>query len=280
MAKKKKGKKKKGKKKGKKGKKTSARVAPYYPVVLTADYKFGNIICKQIADTRKHNDEAAQRVRDGGILISERSDSGDARSDQEGGESRLLSLARLTLDELPLGLSTLASTLTALDLSGNRLFDIQSIGASLRELREIREINLNSNNLTGPLPSLNLPHLELLSANHNQITALPDSLATESPKLITLSLQNNSLLHFSELYSTVWTELRVLNLSKNKLTQLPANIGEYKSLEVLKASQNTIAILPDSIGNCKHLTTLCIDENAILSLPIGRGLWWMEGDAQ
>jgi Leucine-rich repeat (LRR) protein len=95
-----------------------------------------------------------------------------------------------------------------------------------------------------------------------------------------LSLQNNSLLHFSELYSTVWTELRVLNLSKNKLTQLPANIGEYKSLEVLKASQNIIAILPDSIGNCKHLTTLCIDENAILSLPIGRGLWWMEGAAQ
>ena len=121
-------------------------------------------------------------------------------------ESRLLSLARLTLDELPLGLSTLASTLTALDLSGNRLFDIQSIGASLRELRELKEINLNSNNLTGPLPSLNLPHLELLSANHNQITALPDQFAVNSPKLITLNLYNNSLLHFSELYSTVWTE--------------------------------------------------------------------------
>ena len=55
MAKKKRGKKKKGKKKGKTGKKTSAKVAPYYPVVLTPNYKFGNIISKQIEDNRRNN---------------------------------------------------------------------------------------------------------------------------------------------------------------------------------------------------------------------------------
>ena len=270
MAKKKRGKKKKGKKKGKTGKKTSAKVAPYYPVVLTPNYKFGNIISKQIEDNRRNNSEAAARVREGGILIPERSllTATDERGGSEDGQSRLLSLARLTLDELPLGLPKLASNLTALDLSGNRLFDIDLIGRSLSQLYELREINLSTNSLTGPLPSLNLKHLELFSANHNQITSLPDTFANESPNLITLNLQNNQLNSFSELYSQHWKNIRVINVNKNKLTCLPSNVGDFDRLEALKCNQNTIAILPTSIGKCKHLQMLDIGENSILSLPV------------
>ena len=256
MGKKKKG----GKKKGKKGKgKKSARVAPapYYPVVLTANYKFGNVIAQQIQDNRKNNNEAAQRVREGGILILD---------ERDGGESRLLSLSRLTLDELPT-LSQLASHLTALDLSSNRLFDIAMIGQSLSTLKELREINLNSNNLTGALPDLNLPRLELFSASRNQITTLPDQFAQHSPNLITLNLSNNALISLSDLYGPHWKNIRVINVSSNKLTALPSNVGDFERLEVLKCSQNTIALIPTTIGECEHLHMLDVSANAILLLP-------------
>jgi len=69
MAKKKKGR----KKKGKKGKKKKGRVGPappYYPVVLTTDYKFGQIIATSIAEKQKNDREAINRVIEGGIRIS------------------------------------------------------------------------------------------------------------------------------------------------------------------------------------------------------------------
>lgn len=265
MAKKKGGKKKGKKKQGKKGKK-GARVGPappYYPVVLTADYKFGQIIAQSIAEKQKNASEAYFRIMEGGVRCG--------GPDEDDYENRLLSLSRLVLDELPTGIERLATHLTALDLSSNRLFDCESLLLTLCACVELREINLNSNNLTGAMPESigKLSRLELLSADNNHITELPRSFAEKCPKLITLSLANNDLTEFSSDYATEgsWTNLHRLNLSSNKLTSLPPNIGVFGRLEVLKCAQNTIAVLPASVGDLTRLKMLDVSSNGLLSLP-------------
>ena len=60
----------------------------------------------------------------------------------------LLRLARLHLDDMPLGLGQLKNV-TSLDLSSNRLFDLAAVVAAVSTLAELRELNLNANNLTG-----------------------------------------------------------------------------------------------------------------------------------
>ena len=262
MAKKKKGKKKKGKK-GKKGKKSRVGPAPpYYPVVLTADYKFGQIIATTIAEKKKNDSEAAHRVREGGIRCSGR----------DGEDDRLLSLSRLTLDELPLGLSSLKMNLTALDLSSNQLFDIDIVGNAISQCYELREINLNNNNLTGTLPNCicNLSRLELFSADNNHITSLPIDFAKKCTNMITLSFQNNQLKEIPSSFAVegMWSNLHRLNVSRNQLIAIPANIGCFGRLEVLKCGQNTIAVIPSSIGDLTRLKLLDFRSNALLSLPI------------
>ena len=50
--------------------------------------------------------------------------------------------------------------------------------------------------------------------------------------------------------------LRTLDLSHNKFTGVPAEVGQLTQLEVLDLSYNPITGLPNEIGNLKNLKTL------------------------
>ncbi len=52
------------------------------------------------------------------------------------------------------------------------------------------------------------------------------------------------------------TNLQYLDLSKNKITSIPSWIGELKDLQFLILSKNNIDSLPDEIGNLTHLKYL------------------------
>lgn len=52
------------------------------------------------------------------------------------------------------------------------------------------------------------------------------------------------------------TDLRELDISGNKFTGVPAEIGQLTKLEVLNLSNNPITGLPHEIGNLKNLKTL------------------------
>jgi Leucine-rich repeat (LRR) protein len=52
------------------------------------------------------------------------------------------------------------------------------------------------------------------------------------------------------------TDLRELNISGNKFTGLPAEIGQLAKLEILDLANNPLTGLPHEIGNLKNLRTL------------------------
>lgn len=57
------------------------------------------------------------------------------------------------------------------------------------------------------------------------------------------------------------TQLQILDLSNNDITDLPPQIGALSALEVLNLSNNKLTNLPSEIGNLKHLRLLDLSGN-------------------
>ena len=62
-----------------------------------------------------------------------------------------------------------------------------------------------------------------------------------------------------------------LNLSNNKLTQLPVEIGQLSQLTMLDVSYNNLTQLPVEIGQLTQLTTLHLSHNKLSQLPVEIG---------
>ncbi|WP_051041004.1 leucine-rich repeat domain-containing protein [Fibrisoma limi] len=66
------------------------------------------------------------------------------------------------------------------------------------------------------------------------------------------------------------TKLQELNVSSNKLCQLP-NLGQLRELNRLDVTQNQLTTLPDDIGQLTQLTTLNAGQNRLRELPASIG---------
>ena len=73
---------------------------------------------------------------------------------------------------------------------------------------------------------------------------------------------------FEEAFKTP-EKVTVLNVSKQKLTQLPTNIDQLTNLRKLVLSENKIKVLPASIVKLKKLQRLEIAKNKLKKLPVG-----------
>lgn len=108
--------------------------------------------------------------------------------------------------------------------------------------------------------------LEALGSQMYQYTSLEEALAAPRDSVYSLKLKGR----LREIPPEVFTEfpnLQWLDLSKNRLVDIPPNIGLLKNLKKLILFKNKIETLPPQIGELENLQELIINQNELLSLP-------------
>ncbi|AMM52924.1 protein kinase [Rufibacter sp. DG15C] len=143
------------------------------------------------------------------------------------------------LTHFPMEILQLADTLEVLDLSGNSLTALPQEFARLTKLR----IVFLSNNPFTELPVVlgRCGHLEMIGFKACQIETVPEN--------------------------SIPASCRWLILTDNKITHLPASIGNCTQMQKLMLAGNRLQALPQELANCKNLELLRISANQLQQLP-------------
>uniref|UniRef100_A0A8C8VKQ7 Scribble planar cell polarity protein n=1 Tax=Pelusios castaneus TaxID=367368 RepID=A0A8C8VKQ7_9SAUR len=114
-----------------------------------------------------------------------------------------------------------------------------------------------------------LPNLRELWLDRNQLSALPPELGNLR-RLVCLDVSENKLEQLPNEVSGL-VALTDLLLSQNLLECIPDGIGQLKQLSILKVDQNRLAEVTESIGDCENLSELILTENVLTALPKSLG---------
>ena len=160
--------------------------------------------------------------------------------------------------------------LKGLSVQGCDFITDRGITAVTEKCHKLTDLNYSSCSKVGNAAleaiASNLPQLKELYAYNCNISVLPDDFGHKLKHLRVLYLQGNKI---SKLPASIGNlkHLEKLYLQNNNITTLPASIGNLKHLEHLGLSYNNITTLPESIGNLKHLKELTLCNNKITTLP-------------
>jgi Leucine-rich repeat (LRR) protein len=183
----------------------------------------------------------------------------------------------------------LFSALEKLDLSGNWL---KRFPQGARRNKNLRELNLQDNQLNLRQKLKAHPHIETLALQHNQIAKVPASIRSfihlkklnfnynqitsvhPNIRFLTqlehLSFYNNELQDIPEgLYDL--KALREIDLFHNRIETVDERVSRWENLKMLYLSHNEILSLPETIGNMPSLEGLYVWDNRISTLPESLG---------
>ncbi|GMT13960.1 hypothetical protein PFISCL1PPCAC_5257, partial [Pristionchus fissidentatus] len=180
-------------------------------------------------------------------------------------------LSQLRLEDnriCELGLNSLNETksiLALLDLSGNCLASLASVGA-LRSAPALAYLDLSGNKLTelAPLSLLSLPSLIELRLSDNLLARLSPLALSGTEELRYLYLQNNLLDSLAALPQLA--KLEILDARANRLTKMPL-LSSSPGLKQLRLDSNRIsAVESRALVDCKQLQLLSLQDNLLSSL--------------
>jgi len=195
-----------------------------------------------------------------------------------------VNLADCDLAEIPDSVLKLTA-LEDIELSWNKLTDVSKLGS----LPQLSSINCTGNPLVAlPTTLKQLHDLEVLTVCQTSLFVVQDEVST-LPKLRELSLFSNKLTSLAPLCLAQATSLTELNVSVNKLQQLPENlfantpllqkfaahsnilnalpaIAHLGKLEDLKANRNRLQVFP-RLGTHVALKEIDLSTNQIQVLP-------------
>ncbi|MFT6211621.1 MAG: Leucine-rich repeat (LRR) protein [Bacteroidia bacterium] len=109
-------------------------------------------------------------------------------------------------------------------------------------------------------------NLEALETEIYQYRSLEEALAAPRDSVYSLKLKDRLREVPPEVF-TAFPNLQWLDLSKNRLTEIPANLGLLKNLKKLILFKNKIESLPPEIGLLEDLRELIINQNELQTLP-------------
>ncbi|XP_055839235.1 uncharacterized protein LOC129907171 [Episyrphus balteatus] len=187
---------------------------------------------------------------------------------------------------------TNAKRLEVLKLGGNRLGDFPSSLRSLSQCYNLRQLDLSSNSINGPLSASTIPalrnleslnldknliksiqnkalqnfsHLTSLSLRHNQIDVLQDHAFYGLGALENLDLSYNGIVAISSSSLQHLARLKVLDITHNFLRALTSDlIAPLPSLNELRLSGNDISIVAkNAFDGAKELKSLSLQENPL-----------------
>src|SRR3989339_98890 len=119
----------------------------------------------------------------------------------------------------------------------------------------------NSNNTnSSPTKNIVINKTNNLDLSSQNLSKVPDNTFTQTD-LQELNVSNNKLTGSLQAEVRHLQNLRVLNMSNNQLSGVPAEIGQLSKLEILDLSNNQLTGLPNELGNLKNLKTLNISGN-------------------
>lgn len=151
--------------------------------------------------------------------------------------------------------------LAKLDLSINNLV---SWPIAINQLEKITELYLSSNKLIEFRPA-NLK-LKRLSVSRNQIS--PASLILVAlPQLEKIDLSENKIGQLPGNFGELYPRLQDLDVSNNMLQNLPASLSKCTGLHFLRLYKNAIRDFPPVIAQLKQLWVLDLGYNALDSIP-------------
>lgn len=114
---------------------------------------------------------------------------------------------------------------------------------------------------------LELKNLRYLDLSNNLIKCLPEGMKDMS--LVELKLAGNRLTEFPEAicFGNVCEHLKVLDLARNLLSNLPHKFSSFKSLVQLRLDCNEMQVLPRTFGKMSSLKFFSASNNKLVVLP-------------
>jgi Leucine-rich repeat (LRR) protein len=88
-----------------------------------------------------------------------------------------------------------------------------------------------------------------------------------SKKTGVFNMTKSKLSEFPPALVALLEVLRSLDLSDNRMTSIPQNIGAFINLKNLNLSSNLIEVIPDQVGQLSKLESLNLSSNRIRSVP-------------
>lgn len=168
--------------------------------------------------------------------------------------------------------ATAGALVTVLVLRGNTIGDTGPGGTTVLENAITKQEQDGGDwpNVQGNVESLHAgedalrsvsPSTPSLDLSNQGLTRVPDEVFTKTD-LVVLNLSNNALEGALQAEVRQLQNLKVLDLSDNEFTGVPAEVGQLAKLEVLDLSNNNLSGLPYELGNLKNLKTLNLSGNA------------------
>ncbi|MBC2899886.1 hypothetical protein CFC21_112704 [Triticum aestivum] len=99
-----------------------------------------------------------------------------------------------------------------------------------------------------------------------KLKVVPQEVLQVGNSLRTLDLTNNKIVEVPQEVGTI-VNMQRLVLAGNLIENIPANIGYLRNLKILTLDRNRITVLPEELGSLSNLQQLTVSQNSLLCLP-------------